>query len=208
MTSPALAQEQRARLRLALALTASAALHLGLAQQLSFLPGGSSQRTATPATTLHARIVARYDGTDIAGVAETGPAEKKPAADPLPPGPRELQVPGKGEGLAIGDALRYFPGSELDRRPISMAPIEPEYPGNAGPDGGYLLLRLFIGESGKVDRVVMLASEPEGVFDQAAMSAFGNARFYPGIRQGTPVKSEMLIELKYYPKNEPQAVHP
>lgn len=206
MTSPALPQEQRARLRLALALVASSALHLGLAQQLGF--GEQWQRSAAPATVLHARIIARYDSPDVALAAKTGPAEKKPAANPLPPVPREMQVSGNGEGPAIGNAPRYFPGSELDRRPMTLAPIEPEYPGNAGPDGGYLLLRLLIGETGTVDRVVMLASEPEGVFDQSAMSAFGNARFSPGIRQGAPAKSEMLIELKYYPPNEPQAAHP
>ena len=40
-----------------------------------------------------------------------------------------------------------------------------------------------------------------GVFEQAALDAFGRARFAPGLAAGTPVKSQITVEVRFVPVN-------
>jgi len=213
-----LADRRHVKVRLGTALVASAALHLGLAQQLSFFPGSPFQRGAARSMPLQAHFIAAEDHPETSGVSGTGEARAGnrartpvPATVPTPssaPGPAQVPEVEETRGIAIGQEPRYFLGSELDRRPVALAPIEPEYPATAGPEGAYLVLRLLIGESGAVDRVRVLVSDPERVFDESAIAAFGRARFSPGVRHGMPVKSQMYIELKYLPRNQQPAAEP
>ncbi len=92
---------------------------------------------------------------------------------------------------------RYYLGSELDQRAIPLQAIEPEYPVAAGVRNGALMLRLLIDEHGRVDDIIAARAEPEGVFESSARSAFAGARFSPGVREGVPVKSQLLVEVNY-----------
>lgn len=96
----------------------------------------------------------------------------------------------------------YFAASEVDARATPQGAIYPEAPKGSEEQAGYLVLRLLISELGEVDGVDVLISEPEGVFDAAAVASFGRARFYPAMRQGFPVKSRMMVELKIEPDFE------
>jgi outer membrane biosynthesis protein TonB len=99
----------------------------------------------------------------------------------------------------------YYLASELDVRPKLTTRVDPVYPRIAPPDGGYVLLRLLIGEDGWVDRTIVVLADPEGYFEEAAADAFGHARFSPGRRGGTAVKSQLWIELKFHPLAPPGA---
>ena len=92
---------------------------------------------------------------------------------------------------------RYFTASELDHRPTPLIPVEPRYPGDGSTRIGRVVLNLFIDQDGRVDKVVVVSGERP--FDESALWAFGQARFSPGVRHGTPVKSQMLIEVIYRP---------
>jgi len=92
---------------------------------------------------------------------------------------------------------RYYLGPELDQRAIPLQAIEPEYPVAAGVRDGALMLRLLIDERGRVDDIAVVRAEPEGVFESSARSAFAGAPFSPGVREGAPVKSQLLIEVNY-----------
>ena len=172
------AQSGRAGARLGLAVAASLAMHVALAERFDFAPAAWSEVRAASAV-MRARLLGREDTVDAPASA--------------------------GETLAQADAgtpalsgHTYFAASDLERRPALAAPISPEYPAEAPAGGGYLVLKLLINEIGTVDRVAVLVSDPEGAFDQAAVSTFGGARFTPGMRHGVPVKSQMTIELKYH----------
>jgi TonB family protein len=196
------------RTRLGTALLASLALHLGLAQQLSYSQGSSERAAAAQAIPLQARFIAadrggRTSGEAIAG-RDAGMPGQAAARVPAPEGGEQASRAKNAGAIEIGREPRYFLSSQLDRRPVALAPIEPEYPASAGPEGAYLVLRLRIGESGAVDAVRVLVSDSQRLFDDSAIAAFGRARFSPGIRNGVPVKSQMYIELKYLPRIPPQ----
>jgi len=101
-----------------------------------------------------------------------------------------------GPGLA-GAMPRYFNASELDRRPIALLPVDPEYPEPAPKHASLVLLAILINETGSVDRVVPLTDSPGDLLRESAAAAFSKARFAPGLRNGAPVKSRMLVEVKF-----------
>ena len=66
---------------------------------------------------------------------------------------------------------------------------------------GVVVLRLLISDTGQVDNVAVVRAEPAGVFEQAAIEAFAKARFSPGLAGGTPVKSQITVEVQFVPIN-------
>ena len=95
---------------------------------------------------------------------------------------------------------RYYRAGELDERPQPIVLPEPEIADAAGPgsnQAGYLVVQVLINESGTVDRVIFLISDPDGVFDDATTRSFSAARFRPALKNGLAVKSEMIIEIKF-----------
>jgi protein TonB len=95
----------------------------------------------------------------------------------------------------------YHLAGELDPAPAPLQAIEPEYPPEAGFQPGRVVLRLFIDESGQVDRVDVLQANPTGLFENAARTAFAAARFSPGRIAGIAVKSQMTVEVEFTPIN-------
>jgi protein TonB len=94
----------------------------------------------------------------------------------------------------------YALGVRLDPGPRPLDDIEPAYP-DVYLREGTVVLRLLISETGHVDNVAVVRAEPRGVFEQAALEAFGKARFAPGLAAGTPVKSQITVEVSFVPIN-------
>ena len=101
---------------------------------------------------------------------------------------------------ALPAAPDYALGVRLDPGPRPLDAIEPDYPDPYLREGT-VVLRLLISETGHVDDVAVVRSEPRGVFEQAALDAFGKARFAPGLAAGTPVKSQITVEVRFVPVN-------
>jgi periplasmic protein TonB len=102
---------------------------------------------------------------------------------------------------ALPDAPDYLLGARLDPGPRPLGDIEPVYPESANLQEGSVVVRLLIGADGKVDNVGVVRAEPKGLFEQSALDAFGRARFSPGYVLGTPVKSQLTIEVHFQPIN-------
>jgi TonB family protein len=94
---------------------------------------------------------------------------------------------------------RYYPTRELDVRPGIKTRIEPEYPDAAARRSlsGKVVIRLYIDEKGKVERVETLRADPAGYFERSAEGAFRAARFTPAMKGGRPVKAQMTIEVHF-----------
>jgi outer membrane biosynthesis protein TonB len=196
-----------AAIRLIAALAASISLHAAVAFALAAAPPGSLTGEGNQASPpLQARIVGP-DPNPSAPVRHASPARpearaaaplERPTADRVaaapPPPPEERSQP---FGLRE-DATHYLP-SELDVRPLLRSSVDPPYPEVAPPEGGYLVLRLLISETGHVERVFVVVADPEGFFETTATEAFAGARFSPGRRGGVAVKSQTWIELKFHP---------
>jgi protein TonB len=101
---------------------------------------------------------------------------------------------------SLAAAPDYALGATLNPGPRPLDEIEPEYP-DIHLREGVVVLRLLIGTNGHVDDVAVVRSAPEGVFEQAALDAFVKARFSPGLAAGTPVKSQITVEVNFMPIN-------
>jgi len=102
---------------------------------------------------------------------------------------------------ALAAAPDYLFGARLDPGPRPLGSIEPEYPDSANLQEGKVVLRLLISDTGVVDDVAVVRAEPKGLFENAALDAFRVARFSPGMVLGSPVKSQITVEVEFLPIN-------
>lgn len=145
-------------------------------------PPGAPERTSMPAIPAQMRPIQRADPTH----AQLPPRDAGDGVDVI-------------TARAANGGAYYYAATELDERAQPINDIDPPYPPHAHGAHGYLILQLLINEMGYVDRVNIMVSDPEGVFDDAATSAFGSAKFRPAYLLGRAVKSEMLVEVKFDP---------
>lgn len=94
----------------------------------------------------------------------------------------------------------YFSRSELTVAPLLKddPQIEsPESTGNAAPKSGKVVLRVFVGAAGAVERVEVASSSVPTAFEEAAIAAFTHVRFRPGEIEGVAVTSETRFEIVF-----------
>lgn len=118
-------------------------------------------------------------------------AEPRPEPGALPDPRRDPRIP----------LERYFTSTDLDVRaePLNDPPLI--YPQRAYQMRvrGTVTLRVLISERGGVDDVAVVASEPRGVFEEAALDAARQLQFSPAMRFGRRVKSQKALEVAFDP---------
>jgi len=80
-----------------------------------------------------------------------------------------------------------------------MDSIVPDYPDQARRRNqeGSLKLRVKIDDLGRVRDVEVVEADLPGVFDEAALEAFRNARFQPAMKDGRPVRYQAYIRVVF-----------
>jgi TonB family protein len=162
-------------------------------------PAGRVSAAIAVSVALHTAVLAAVPGLfspgSPGGEARSAPFEVRiaggPAAPPAIPKPRLAAGP-KAQAV---QGPYYFRGSELDAKPAPLTPIEPAATARTA---GRVIARVLINESGRVDAVHIVASEPMKAFDEAVKTAFGSARYRPGMKAGRSVKSQMLVEVTFH----------
>jgi len=104
--------------------------------------------------------------------------------------------------LAFGDGPYLGPPADLQAEsgfiPLSRQP--PQYPYKAARRGieGWVRVAFEVTETGNVDHVEVIASDPPGVFDNAAIRAVSRWRFKPRIVNGKAVsgKASQVVEFR------------
>ena len=88
--------------------------------------------------------------------------------------------------------------SEPDRPARAQRTVEPAYPVSAQRNGieGFVLLRLTIDANGRVKNIVVVDSEPIGVFERSARDAARRFEFTPARKGGVTVQT--TIEKKIF----------
>ncbi len=121
------------------------------------------------------------------------------AAPVVMPPPAALLEPATARPptLSPASSTGYAVAAGLDPPPRPLDDIAPDFPEAAGTRGGSVVLRLFISETGAVDKIEIVRSTPPGLFDAAALAAFGSARFSPGFLAGVPVRSQVMYEVEF-----------
>ena len=202
------AGEAERRKNLSLALVASAGLHLILLVTLSPAPG-DWQHGLQPALQVALRQVASPEEAPAA--AEPGPAVA-PAQPPVtarrapaPPHDDGLTDSRTERGASLPSMQRYFLPSELDVLPRALERGPLIYPEDAyvWRLSGAVRARVFISEQGAVDSVQVLEARPRpGIFEEAAVEALRQVRYAPAQIQGTPVKSQRVVEVVFNPHED------
>lgn len=98
---------------------------------------------------------------------------------------------GSVDDSLLGDTSNVIMTEDaVDTPPKATSKPKVTYPAKARAQGitGYVKVNLLIDQSGNVIRSKILESEPEGVFDQAAMQALNSTRFAPARYKGQAVK--------------------
>ena len=92
----------------------------------------------------------------------------------------------------------YYTAKEVDVHPHALQAVVPVYPQAANDANieGWVLLKIKLDDTGKVEDVKVSDANPVGVFDQSALDAFANANFAPAQKDGRAVKS--LVEIKVW----------
>lgn len=123
------------------------------------------------------------------------PAAQTPPASPPSEIPR-LEIP-------IAVDLNYYEARELDRTPRGQIP-DPVLPESVS---GRIRFQVKIEESGQVSEVEVLESDPPDRFDRSALEiareALRATRFTPGIKNGRPVRAQVIYELTINPATAP-----
>lgn len=104
-------------------------------------------------------------------------------------------------GLQAGDdaARKVFMPSDVDSLPRAVRTYPPRYPYAAKRDNisGYIHVQFVVTKEGVAVGSKVTASEPDGVFDQAALEAMRAYRFEPGVKDGEAVDVLVNLPIKF-----------
>jgi protein TonB len=106
--------------------------------------------------------------------------------------------------LAVPRDPTWYSAKQLDELPRPLGPIRPKLPlaRGAGTAQGRVVLQLLIDENGVVTSASVLEAEPEGDLAEQALAAGREVRFRPGSKGGRVVKSRVLLELTFGPRDD------
>lgn len=182
------------------ALALSLALHLVVV--LGLRAGALPSRVAGPQSMPLAARLAPEPAQQGGMLATSAAADlAMPAGSTPPPG----QVHGdttssasRGE-VPLQPALQrqYYLASRVHKAPTLLRRAEFTFPEGVNLREGVVVARVLIGETGKVDGVVIDLSQPAGAFDGAAMAALLQWQFTPGILHGAPVPTQIAVEVRF-----------
>lgn len=192
---------------LSAALLASAILHAELLAVLSApLSARREDRVRSePAPAFKVRIAAPRD-------AEALPESRPDPTDfPNPILPQRRSTPALFGDSRLGWDT-YLPAARLDERPSVLVDIPIDPPElRQHPQGGRLVLMLWIGSDGAVENVTVEENSLPAVFAESAVRGFLSAKFRPGRKDGVAVKTRMQVAVSYLPLDsaaDPRPVEP
>lgn len=129
---------------------------------------------------------------------ETRPS---PAASPTVGGPPNVGPAPLSPlpALPLGIDTTWYLARQVDVHPRAIGRIEPAYPEEARRRNqeGTLKLMLKIDELGRVKEAEVVEAQPPGMFDEAALAAFRNARFQPAMKDGRPVRYQAYMRVDF-----------
>jgi len=92
-----------------------------------------------------------------------------------------------------------FKISEVDQPPQVLRSVQPQYPFLAKRNNieGSVTLRFIVDTEGNVVEPEVTKSEPEGVFDEAALEAISKYKFKPAVKDGKNVDCIVNAPMKF-----------
>lgn len=133
---------------------------------------------------------------------EAAPASIRPTGEQAPVSQAARRGTPEASGLPnlpLGIDTNWYLARQVDKHPKAIGKVEPIYPEEAKRRNieGSLKLMLKIDDLGRVLSAEVVEATPPGVFDAAALQAFGEARFQPAIKDGRPVRYQAYIRVDF-----------
>lgn len=101
----------------------------------------------------------------------------------------------------ISDSLfmSAFNLNEVDQPPRLLSSFPPQYPYLAKRDNieGRVVARFVVDVDGRAKEAKVAESEPQGVFDEAALKALEHYKFKPAIKNGKPVTCIVKLPISF-----------
>jgi protein TonB len=105
------------------------------------------------------------------------------------------------QDFEVSDSLfvSAFNLNEVDQPPRLIRAVNPRYPFEAAQKGieGRVTLRFVVDSTGMAQEPEVVASEPEGVFDEAALAVVKKYKFKPAMKGGKPVDCIVKAPIKF-----------
>lgn len=179
------------------------------------VPAGSGMLQARLVDSQRAPPADRATSVDATPAAPSGASAAAEGQTPPEPPPPEESTPAERTGEPQGSdsdsdragerplidgfaALLFIPAEELDERPQAIAELPADPPRlREHPEGGRVVLRLWINEFGTVSRVDVEDSDMPEIFQDEARAAFYRMAFVPGKKNGRPARTLMRVEVTY-----------
>jgi protein TonB len=145
----------------------------------------------TPATPIPSPAPVSAPVTSAASPADAASSPAQPA--------EKLRGGAQSTGLPIGIDTTWYVARQVDHHPKVIGVIEPAYPEEAKRRNieGSLKLMLKIDDLGRVQSAEVVEATPPGVFDDAALAAFRDARFRPAMKDGRPVRYQAYMRVEF-----------
>lgn len=101
--------------------------------------------------------------------------------------------------VAVSAVGAEYDASEVDSPPKLVRQMPVTYPSTAKRNKveGRVVARVLIGTKGKAEKMEILESEPEGVFDENVLKSLKYWQFRPGILEGDLVATWVKIPLSF-----------
>ncbi len=100
-------------------------------------------------------------------------------------------------GISHGPDTRFYLARDLDIFPVPLVPLSLR--SNAQDGTGHIRLWVSIDHTGQVVDVAAVDAEPPGMYEQPVRDQLLVARFDPARKDGRPVKSRVLLALRWGP---------
>ncbi|HZP87376.1 MAG TPA: TonB family protein [Burkholderiales bacterium] len=127
--------------------------------------------------------------------------------------PTDSETPLPSVDIPLLSDPTWYTAKDLDVYPTPRHDVRPRYPSDANGEDvvGEVTVELSIDESGHVHEIGVVAAEPPGRFENAALAAFEGIEFQPGMREGRSVRSRVLVKIRFNPDpplTDPSAKNP
>ncbi len=115
--------------------------------------------------------------------------------------PNGIKIPiiPKDNQLPIRPGIGIFTPRQVDRPPRILKSVPPLYPFDAKTKGveGRVVLRFVIDENGQILNPQIVKAEPEGIFEESALSALAKYKFEPAVIGSKKVKCYVVLPMSF-----------
>ena len=105
----------------------------------------------------------------------------------------------KNRRSSMNHIKQCFDVDEVDVIPRAISTVQPFYPYRAKrlSTGGYVTISFLVDINGEVSKLIIVESNPHGIFDQSVRDTVTKWKFTPGRKDGKPVRTWLRKTIEF-----------